>query len=275
VRVDDPEDQDAAKKLVGEVDAIVVETSDWSIIPLENLIAWAQGTNTRLFARVSDAEAAEIALTTLETGTDGLLLSTDDAATVHEVASLATADTGTIALVEGTITNVEPAGMGDRVCVDTTSLLDPQEGLLVGSRSAFLALVASEATEGGYVASRPFRVNAGAVHGYVQAPDDETRYLSEVRAGTRLLAVDRDGRTREVTTGRAKIERRPMLIVEIETDDAEGTLVLQNAETIRLVTPDGLASVADIAEGDTVLVHPAHEGGRHFGEAIEETVREV
>jgi len=274
VTIEDPDDQEQARKLAGEVDTLVVAASDWSIIPLENLLAWT-GDGTDLFARVETADEAEIALTTLETGADGILLATDDPARVHEVASRIDREGGLLELARAEVTAIEPAGMGDRVCVDTTSLLEPDEGLLVGSRSAFLALVASEATEAGYVSSRPFRVNAGAVHGYALAPDDETRYLSEVRAGTELTAVDREGNTRTVTTGRAKIERRPMLLVELATDDAEGSLVLQNAETIRLVTPQGPTSVAELDDGDEVLVHEAHEGGRHFGQAIEETVQEV
>jgi 3-dehydroquinate synthase II len=273
--IEDPEDQDQARKLLGEVDQLVLDAADWSIIPLENLIAWREETDAELFARVTTPEEAEIALTTMETGADGLLFATDDPVQVHEVAETLDRGSGSIDLTVAEVHNIEPAGMGDRVCVDTTSLLAPDEGLLVGSRSAFLALVASEATEAGYVSSRPFRVNAGAVHGYALAPDDETRYLSEVRAGVRLLAIDREGNTRTVAAGRAKIERRPLLLVELATEDDEGTLVLQNAETIRLVTPEGPRSVADLEEGDEVLVHEAHAGGRHFGQAIEETVREV
>jgi len=275
VTIESPEDQDQARKLLDEVDQLVLAADDWSIIPLENLIAWREDTDTEILALVATSEEAEIALTTMETGADGILLATDDPTQVHATANRIERGEGSLDLATARVTNVEPAGMGDRVCVDTTSLLDPEEGLLVGSRSAFLALVASEATEAGYVSSRPFRVNAGAVHGYALAPDDETRYLSEVRAGVELLAVHADGSLRTVTTGRAKIERRPLLLVELATDDDEGSLVLQNAETIRLVTPEGPRSVAELSEGDEVLVHEAHEGGRHFGQAIEETVREV
>ncbi len=277
VRITEPDDQDAARALLGTVDVIVVQAEDWSIIPLENLIAWAQESPTRLFAEVTSKKEAEVALTTLETGAEGIVLATDDPARVHEVASALPEDEhARLNLEPATVQAIEDADMGDRVCVDTTSLLEPDEGLLVGSRGAFLALVASEATEAGYVASRPFRVNAGAVHGYVLGPDDETRYLSEVRAGVDLLAVDREGTTRRVVTGRAKVERRPMLLVTLAAEDGEeGTVVLQNAETIRLVTPDGPTSISELSEGDTVLAHRAHAGGRHFGTAIDETIREV
>ena len=52
------------------------------------------------------------------------------------------------------------------------------------------------------------------------------------------------------------------------------SLILQNAETIRLVKEDGSAiSVVSLAVGDKVL-GSAMEGGRHFGMAIKETILE-
>jgi len=45
--------------------------------------------------------------------------------------------------------------------VDLACLLAPGEGLLVGSFARALALVHSECGESAYIASRPFRVNAG------------------------------------------------------------------------------------------------------------------
>jgi 3-dehydroquinate synthase II len=50
--------------------------------------------------------------------------------------------------------------------------------------------------------------------------------------------------------------------------------VLQNAETIRLVGPGGATpSIARIAPGDEVLLME-ERAGRHFGVAVEETIRE-
>ena len=47
--------------------------------------------------------------------------------------------------------------------MDLCSLLEPGEGLLVGSFAGGLFLVHSECLESAYIASRPFRVNAGPV----------------------------------------------------------------------------------------------------------------
>jgi 3-dehydroquinate synthase II len=62
--------------------------------------------------------------------------------------------------------------------------------------------------------------------------------------------------------------------VEAEAGKAKVSLILQNAETIRLVTPDGNAiSVVNLASGDRIMGCTL-EGGRHFGMAIKETIVE-
>lgn len=43
-----------------------------------------------------------------------------------------------------TVTRIEPLGMGDRVCVDLCSRLEPGEGLCVGNYSRALFLIHSE-----------------------------------------------------------------------------------------------------------------------------------
>ena len=75
---------------------------------------------------------------------------------------------------EATITNVN-FRTGDRVCIDTTSMMVPGEGMLIGSYSKAMFLVHSESLESEYVASRPFRVNAGPVQA-CYGPGNKTRY---------------------------------------------------------------------------------------------------
>ncbi len=79
-------------------------------------------------------------------------------------------------------------GMGDRVCVDTCSLLGEDEGLLVGSAGQGLFLVLSEAAHSDYIESRPFRVNAGPVHSYCLCPGGKTRLSCAARL-LRLAAL--------------------------------------------------------------------------------------
>jgi hypothetical protein len=51
----------------------------------------------------------------------------------------------------------------------------PGEGMLVGNFARALFLVHSECAESSYIASRPFRVNAGAVHAYVKVNSPDNR----------------------------------------------------------------------------------------------------
>ena len=76
--------------------------------------------------------------------------------------------------------------------------------------------------------------------------------------------------------GRVKIERRPMLLVTVEVDGVHSSIVVQNAETIRLTTLDGgYASVTSLRPGDAVMLYREEAGyGRHFGNKLQETVRE-
>ncbi|KAK6913232.1 3-dehydroquinate synthase, partial [Dillenia turbinata] len=75
-----------------------------------------------------------------------------------------------LCLTTATITQIQVAGIGDRVCVDPCSLMRPGEGLLVGSFAGGLFLVHSECLESNYISSRPFRVNAEPVHAYIAVP---------------------------------------------------------------------------------------------------------
>jgi 3-dehydroquinate synthase II len=263
-----------AAQLARLADYIIVVGKDWKVIPLENLIAELQKEDVKVIAGVKNAEDAKLALETLEVGTDGVLLESDDVNEIKRVSSIVSRSAERLELTCAKVVNLRQVGMGDRVCIDTASLLKIGEGMLVGSQAAGLFLIHSETLESEYVASRPFRVNAGAVHAYVLAPGGKTRYLSELKAGDEVLAVDAEGNTRRVIVGRVKIERRPLMLVEAEVDGRVYKTLLQNAETINLVTKDGKPiSVAKLKVGDEVLIYCASEG-RHFGMEVEETVIE-
>ncbi len=183
-------------------------------------------------------------------------------------------DGGRIVLEPATITRIEDGGLGDRVCIDTTSLLSDGEGLLVGSMAHSFALVHAETADATFIGARPFRVNAGAVHSYVLGPDNRTAYLAELAAGRPVLAVHRTGVARTVTVGRVKIERRPHLILHWQTRAGPASIAVQNAETIRLVRPDGTTvPVTQLQVGDAILVR--HEtAARHAGLPIDEHLEE-
>jgi 3-dehydroquinate synthase II len=106
--------------------------------------------------------------------------------------------------------------------------------------------------------------------------DGTTKYLSELEAGVEILVVSKDGTSRKSTVGRSKIESRPMKLVKAQiNNESNGTVILQNAETIRLITKDNkLVSVTDLKVGDEVLACTRSSSGRHFGMPVDEFILE-
>jgi 3-dehydroquinate synthase II len=260
--------------LAGRANFIVVVGKDWEVIPLENLIAKLQGESVEILAGVKDAEEAKTALETLEIGVDGVLLQTKDFNTIKAVSRVIGGASEKIELKSGTVKTLKPVVMGDRVCIDTASLLKIGEGMLIGSQANGLFLVHSETLESEYVASRPFRVNAGAVHAYVLIPGGKTKYLSDLKAGDDVLAVDSKGNTRTVVVGRVKIEKRPLMLLEVESEGKLFKTLLQNAETITLVNKRGKpVSISRLKKGDEILLF-IKEIGRHFGMEVKESLIE-
>lgn len=256
------------------VDYLIVIGTDWKVIPLENMIAGLQGSKVKIISGVKSAEEAKLALGTLEKGSDGVLLVTSDLSEIKKVQREAEqSDKEHLKLVSAKVTNVKPVGMGDRVCVDTASMMRFGEGMLIGSQAKGFFLVHSESEDSPYVAARPFRVNAGAVHAYIKV-GDKTRYLSELKAGDEVTIVSKEGEARTAIVGRAKIEKRPLILVEAEADGERISTLLQNAETIKLVGADGMPkSVSDLKPEDKVLVY-LEGGARHFGMSIDESIIE-
>lgn len=268
---DKKDEQSAALSLKSRT--VVVRTTDWDIIPIENLIPVG---GERLFTFVNGLDQARLATGIMEKGVAGIVLETSDPSEITRVTELVRRmGAEKLELENLKITRVQTIGIGDRVCVDTCSNISPGQGLLVGNSSQGLFLVHAENIENPYVAPRPFRVNAGSVHSYVRVPGDRTRYLGELSTGDPVLITGAGGSTDISYVGRSKIEKRPMLVIfACDNTGKEYSVVLQNAETIRLTAPDGSpVSVVKLAEGDMVLGH-TEKGGRHFGMAVEETITE-
>ncbi len=275
IKITDKLHEQLAVKLGSIVDYIILVGTDWTVIPLENIIADLQKVDVEIIAAVADKDGAKLALETLEHGTDGVVFEANDFALIKEIAQeVDNASRTKYELKTATLTNVKPLGSGDRVCVDTTDMMKPGEGMLIGSYSKSMFLVHSESLESEYVASRPFRVNAGPVQAYVMVPGNKTRYLSELVAGDEVLIVNTEGETRTAYVGRSKIERRPLILIEAEYKGNTIRTLLQNAETIRIVDAENNPlSVADAKPGDKVKVF-IEKSARHFGIAIDETIIE-
>lgn len=247
-------------------DYLLIDCPDWKIIPVENLIAESKG-HSKVIARTRSFDESRTALSILELGADGIALSSADYTEIIKTRDLILGESPIISLSTAKVSSIKPIGAGARVCVDTTEILGPGEGLLTGSSSNALFLVEGEIHSNPHVNPRPFRVNAGPVSSYVLAENGRTQYLSELSAGDTVLLTNRDGRTRIVDVARIKIERRPMILVEVEIENQKVTTIVQNAETVRLVTKNGSKPVSEIKPGDDVLVR-LDSGGRHFGTKV-------
>ena len=251
------------------LDFVVVEVKDWKIIPLENIIAKLHKVHTKIFAVASSPEEVRKMFSILEIGVDGVIFATASLNEIRE--ALVYLGTRSFELKPAKILEIKEVGMGERVCVDTASMLGRGEGMLIGSRSNFLFLVHNESVGSSFTSPRPFRVNAGAVHCYTLSPDGTTRYLSELETGSEVLVTDSHGRARRATVGRSKIESRPMLMIKAQLGNEVGGIIAQNAETIRLVRPNGhLVSVTHLKKGDAVLAYAKPATGRHFGMEVDD-----
>jgi 3-dehydroquinate synthase II len=273
VELKSKEDEVRAKKLADKVSAVIISARNWKVIPLENLIVHFQGSGTKLMMMAKTAQEAKLFFETMERGADGVLFVPEKLDELGKLRKIVEDAAPKLDLAEGKITALRQLGLGDRVCIDTCSMLNVGEGMLIGNQSSCLFLIHSETLESEYAAMRPFRVNAGPVHAYVLMPDGSTRYLSELTGGDEVLVVGADGHTRKVVVGRTKVERRPLLLIEADVEGERFSTIVQNAETIRVYSNKKIVSVSKLKTGDTILLK-MERGGRHFGMYVKETIRE-
>jgi 3-dehydroquinate synthase II len=252
---------------------VIVEAEDWKIIPLENVIAKLHKSNTKVYTTIKNTEEVRTMFSVLELGVDGVIFSTDNEKEVDELRNYL--ETFVFSIRSAKILDIKDVGTGERVCVDTASMLQLGEGMLIGSKSNFLFLVHNESVGSSFTSPRPFRVNAGAVYCYTLMPDGKTKYLSEIEAGDEVLIVKSNGISRRVTVGRSKIETRPLRLIRADIEGETGTVILQNAETIRFITNDGkLLPVTDARIEDEILCYVKSPSGRHFGMEVKEFIVE-
>ena len=284
VDVSNSEGQSKARAMAGSVEWILLDLGEWKMIPIENIIAACDGGPTKVAARISSPEQVLGAAFALQIGVDALLV---DEKTL-QTALIAKSQRGevTIDAIDETakgelelsfleVVEVTEGGVGDRVCVDLTSLLDPEEGMIVGSSSKSMVLVHGETVESEFVPTRPFRVNAGASHSYIMMADGTTSYLSELKMGDEVLVVNGNEESRSCVVGRVKIEKRPFILFRWKNEnDNEAGVLLQQAETVRLISEShGLVSVTELVPGMKLLGWNGG-AGRHVGQTISAEVDE-
>lgn len=266
-RIKSNEDIDQIKEslIVNNLSFVIIDLDDWRIIPLENIIASFQSTDIEIFAVAKSIDEVETLFTVLELGVDGVVVSAESAEEIKQISGII--NKKTFEIKSAVIKEIIDVGMGERVCIDTVSMLDKGEGMLVGNRSNFMFLVHNESIGSSFTSPRPFRVNAGAVHCYTLIPDGTTNYLSELESGSQVFIVNEKGVARVVVVGRAKIESRPLKLFKANINEDEyGSIIVQNAETIRFLRKDGsILPVTHAKVGDSVLVFSKPPTGRHFG----------
>ena len=270
VSIDVPSDQDEAISLIGLVPWILVRCSDWTMIPLENLIACSRGTQTTIAAAIDKEIEISGAAFALGGGVDAILIRAsllnkaikflEDRWTKEDPPENIAIDPR-----EARIISLESAGVGERVCIDLTRRITEGQGAATGSISGKLCLIHGETISSEYVPNRPFRINAGAIHSYILMADGRTRYMSELETGDEIAILSSPGNIETAIVGRLKIEMRPLLVVRFEISGEEGQAVVQQAETVRFVSPTGTAvSVTDSKAGDKITVFTDYRV-RHMG----------
>ncbi|MGI5119480.1 3-dehydroquinate synthase II family protein [Marinactinospora thermotolerans] len=249
----------------------LLDFRDPTKIPLEIVLAAAHDSGGGIITVAEDVQEAEIIFGVLEHGSDGVMMAPRAVGDVTLLRETASAQVPDVELVELEITEVKHVGMGERACVDTCTYFGKDEGILVGSTSKGMILCVSETHPLPYMPTRPFRVNAGAIHSYTLSRDGRTNYLSELRAGASVMAVNTSGRTRMVTVGRVKIETRPLLSVHaVAPGGQEVNLILQDDWHVRVLGPgDRVLNSTELKPGDKVLGHLPTED-RHVGYPIRE-----
>ncbi len=266
----DKKDEEKLENLNNINKPLILKSKSWEIIPWENLIA----KNINFYVFVKNINEVKTAFGILEKGVYGIIIYSSNIDEIYEILKEIKSKKQIINLDVAIVKNVKILNSGERVCVDTCNLMRKGEGILVGSSSNFMFLVHSESLENPYCDPRPFRVNAGAVYAYTKVDIDKTKYLSELKSGDDILIVNYKGEIKKGIIGRCKIEVRPLILIEAEKDGKSQSIILQNAETINLVKPNGEpVSVTRLKSGDEVLVY-TEEGARHFGIKIQEKIIE-
>lgn len=259
---------------------LMIRFRDPTNIPLELVIASLQATHTILIKEIStpvDVDDAIVTLGVMEVGADGVMFSPRSHGVLSEfVGRLGRLSQAAVKLEVATLVRSQPIGMGYRSCIDTTTLFSPTEGMLVGSTSQGGVLCCPEVFFLPYMDLRPFRVNAGAVHSYVYNFGNRTDYMSELRAGSSIMIVDRTGAARRGNVGRMKTEVRPLRLIEVQFDSGERVnVIMQDDWHVRIFSADAKPlNITELKPGDKVLGHLA-QPGRHMGIKVDEHIFET
>ena len=287
--IEDNHSHENVRNKIGLVEWVVLDFSNWRMIPVENVIAECEGTGTKIAVIVDSAMDVPGIAFALEKGVDAIIIKNErELIRACSIAKSQRLENNTLQISETlesleklnlselTITNIESGSVGERYCIDLICLISQGEGMLIGSSSSSMGLVHGESIKSEFVPARPFRVNAGPPHSYIMMADGKTKYLSELISGDNVMLVSDNGETRSATIGRLKIEKRPFLRISWENDyQISNSIFLQQAETVRIISQVGVVkSVTELNVGDTILCHESMHT-RHIGNKVKINSREV
>lgn len=131
------EEESIASRIAGGERLVLAQ--GWEIIPVENLLA-QPAVAGKLAVEVASLAEARLAAGVLECGVPVVVVLPEALASLKNIVSELKLSQGTLTLDKATITEVKTVGLGHRVCVDTLTLMERGQGMLVGNSSAFTFL---------------------------------------------------------------------------------------------------------------------------------------
>jgi 3-dehydroquinate synthase II/3-amino-4-hydroxybenzoic acid synthase len=100
--------------------------------------------------------------------------------------------------------------------------------------------------------------------------------MSELRAGSPVMIVDRTGRARRASVGRMKTEVRPLRLIEAEFQSGERVnIIMQDDWHVRIFSDEATPlNITELRPGAKVLGHMS-KPGRHVGIPVDEHIIET
>lgn len=275
MRVDDKESMEKAAELDLDINYLIIEFKDTTNIPLELILAKQQKKTIKILKVVTDIPDALVSMGVMEVGATGVVLKTDSIDIISELGvEMKKREEKKVDIVECEIKEIRHLELGERACLDTTVIMEKTEGMIVGCTSNGGLLVCSEVHYLPYMNTRPFRVNAGTVSSYVWGPENIVEYISDLKAGSKVLAVSTNGESRTVNIARVKTEVRPLILIVASYKETEIKVIMQDDWHMRVFNPKGEpVNITDLKPGDKVLGH-CSDPGRHVGVKIQEKITE-
>ena len=88
VEINNKEDEKLVSKLGTVADYVILKGKNWKVIPLENIIASLQDRSSKIIVDVPNYDEAKLALETMEHGSDGVLLSSNEGSEIRKLGTL-------------------------------------------------------------------------------------------------------------------------------------------------------------------------------------------